>query len=139
MSSEALFVTIVPAVALTILLATTAGNAPWGPERILGLVFIVGGLAILTMARLNLGSSFSVTPQARKLVTNGIYSRVQHPVYVFSGFIFAGLPLYFGKPIFLLALAALVPIQIVRARQEAKVLEDKFGDDYLAWKRTTWF
>ena len=35
-------------------------------------------------ARLQLGESFSVRPEARHLVTTGIYSKIRHPVYVFG-------------------------------------------------------
>jgi protein-S-isoprenylcysteine O-methyltransferase Ste14 len=35
-------------------------------------------------ARRQLGASFSVRPDARHLVTTGIYSKIRHPVYVFG-------------------------------------------------------
>jgi protein-S-isoprenylcysteine O-methyltransferase Ste14 len=31
------------------------------------------------------------------------------------------------------------PIQVLRARKESKVLEEKFGDEYRQYKRSTWF
>jgi protein-S-isoprenylcysteine O-methyltransferase Ste14 len=30
-------------------------------------------------------------------------------------------------------------MQILRARREAKVLEEKFGDEYREYKKRTWF
>ena len=39
----------------------------------------------------------------------------------------------------LLLLLVLIPIQIVRAHQEARVLEDKFGDEYRKYRQGTWF
>jgi protein-S-isoprenylcysteine O-methyltransferase Ste14 len=33
----------------------------------------------------------------------------------------------------------LVAIQVVRARQEAKVLEARFGDEYREYREKTWF
>ncbi len=139
MNSEASFVTFVPLAGFGLLLAFTAGEGAWPPERIAGFVLVVGGLVLLTIARFNLGSSFSVTPQAKKLVTNGVYSKIQHPVYVFSAFVLAGLALYFGKPTYLVFLVVLVPLQVARARKESQKLEEKFGDEYREWKRTTWF
>jgi protein-S-isoprenylcysteine O-methyltransferase Ste14 len=33
----------------------------------------------------------------------------------------------------------LIPMQIVRARKEARVLEEKFGEEYRAYRARTWF
>ena len=43
------------------------------------------------------------------------------------------------RPGLWLVLAALVGMQIVRARKEAEVLESKFGDEYRAYRKRTWF
>jgi protein-S-isoprenylcysteine O-methyltransferase Ste14 len=107
--------------------------------RIAGLVLVAFGLLMLTIARIQLGNAFSVTPQARMLVTHGIYSRVRHPVYVFSAIAIAGLVLYLRQPIFLLLLLVLIPVQIARAREEERVLDRHFGGAYAEYKRTTWF
>jgi len=73
------------------------------------------------------------------LVTSGIYSRVRNPIYV-SGVIFlVGLALIVGRPLLLIVLLLLIPLQIVRARREAVVLEKKFGDAYREYRKRTWF
>ena len=36
-------------------------------------------------------------------------------------------------------LLVLIPVQIVRARKEAKVLEAKFGEEYRACRAKIWF
>ena len=36
-------------------------------------------------------------------------------------------------------LLVLIPVQIVRARKEAKVLEATFGEEYRACRAKTWF
>jgi protein-S-isoprenylcysteine O-methyltransferase Ste14 len=33
----------------------------------------------------------------------------------------------------------LIPVQIIRARREAAVLEAKFGDAYREYRKRTWF
>jgi len=38
-----------------------------------------------------------------------------------------------------LLLLIIVPMQIVRAWREARVLEERFGDDYRAYLARTWF
>jgi len=72
-------------------------------------------------------------------VRHGIYSRIRHPVYVFSAIAIAGLVLYMDFPKFLLLFVVLIPLQIVRARREERVLEDRFGEEYRRYKSTTWF
>lgn len=91
------------------------------------------------MSRWTLGSSFSVTAQARELVTRGIYSRIRNPIYVSGSVFIAGLILISGKPEMWILLAVIVVVQIVRARREARVLEAKFGDEYRRYRRQTWF
>ena len=51
----------------------------------------------------------------------------------------AGVAIVAGRPILLLVLVALVPIQIVRARKEEQVLTAAFGEEYLRYKARTWF
>jgi len=110
------------------------GGARWA-----GLALGFVGLAGVIVARYTLGRSFSVAAKARALVTTGIYSRIRNPIYV-SGVIFVvGLVLMVGRPILLAILVVIIPMQIVRARREARVLEEKFGEEYREYRRRTWF
>jgi protein-S-isoprenylcysteine O-methyltransferase Ste14 len=112
---------------------------PTGPLRLLGLLLALIGLAGVILSRYTLGRSFSVAPKATALVTTGIYSRIRNPIYV-SGIIFIlGLIVMVGKPYLLAVPLALIPMQIIRARQEAAVLEAKFGDAYREYRKHTWF
>jgi protein-S-isoprenylcysteine O-methyltransferase Ste14 len=83
-------VTVLPLIAIAYLVI---GFPPerLGLTEVVGLVLAIAGIGLLTLARLQLGSSFSVTPQARQLVTTGLYSRIRNPVYVFSAIGLAGL------------------------------------------------
>jgi protein-S-isoprenylcysteine O-methyltransferase Ste14 len=110
----------------------------WTAQQWIGLVIIVPATVVLFIARYQIGRSFSVTPQARELVTHGIYSKIRNPIYVFSGMLAAGVAIVL-EPYALLLLIILVPVQILRARREAKVLEEKFGDEYRAYREKTWF
>lgn len=114
-------------------------RSPWTPMRLAGGVLAVFGFALLTIARVQLGNAFSITPQANILVTHGIYSRIRHPVYVFSAIGIAGLFLYLDMPKLLVLLVLVIPLQVVRARREERVLEERFGEEYRAYKRNTWF
>jgi protein-S-isoprenylcysteine O-methyltransferase Ste14 len=135
---SALLVTVVPIIAIAFILYTFA-QPPWTRVRFIGLALALFGFIMLTIARVQLGNAFSVTPQATMLVTHGIYRRIRHPVYVFSAVAIAGLLLYINRPELLLVLLVLIPIQVVRARQEQRVLEERFGEQYRVYKRSTWF
>ena len=138
MKRSARFATVVPIVVLPFIILSFA-RPPWTPLRLLGLALAISGFALLTIARIQLGNAFSVTPQATTLVTHGIYRRIRHPVYVFGAIGIAGLVLYLDRPNWLALLLVIVPIQVVRSRQEERVLEERFGEEYRAYKRDTWF
>jgi protein-S-isoprenylcysteine O-methyltransferase Ste14 len=112
---------------------------PRGLLQWLGLLLAMLGLSGVIIARWTLGRSFSVTPQARQLVTRGIYSKLRNPIYV-SGTIFVtGLLVMIQKPYLWIVLGPIVIVQAVRARKEARLLEAKFGDDYRLYRNRTWF
>lgn len=114
-------------------------SLPWTPMRIAGVVIGLPSLTLLVLARIELGSSFSVTPKAQNLVTHGLYSRIRNPIYFFGALVVVGGFLYVNKPRALWFLVAIIPLQIYRARLEEKVLETKFGAEYQQYKSRTWF
>jgi protein-S-isoprenylcysteine O-methyltransferase Ste14 len=117
-----------------------SGPGPHGLARWIGLLLALIGLGGVILARYTLGRSFSIAPKATALVTTGIYSRIRNPIYV-SGMIFlVGVVLIVSRLQLLLAvLIVLIPMQIIRARREAAVLEAKFGDAYREYRKRTWF
>jgi hypothetical protein len=50
-----------------------------------------------------------------------------------------GFVLVFHRPVLWLLVAAIIVMQTVRARREARVLEAAFGDAYRDYRRKTWF
>jgi protein-S-isoprenylcysteine O-methyltransferase Ste14 len=115
-------------------------SGPWTTTRWVGLAIAVPAAALLFVARWHLGKSFSVTPQARKLVTHGLYSKIRNPLYVFSALMLAGILIALqGLYALFFLLLVLIPVQIVRARKEAKILEAAFGEEYREYRAKTWF
>ena len=112
---------------------------PYGLARLIGLLVALIGLAGVILSRYTLGRSFSIAPKATALVTSGIYSRIRNPIYI-SGMIFLiGIVLIVDRPKLLAVLLVLIPMQIIRARREAAVLEATFGHAYREYRKRTWF
>jgi protein-S-isoprenylcysteine O-methyltransferase Ste14 len=103
---------------------------PWNAVGLVGFCIAVPAVVLLFNARWQLGKSFSVTPQARELVTWDIYSKIRNPIYVFSALLLVGVLIALQYRYALILLLVLIPIQIARAHQEAKVLEARFGEEY---------
>ena len=112
---------------------------PWNSARLAGLCIAVPAAILLFTARWQLGRSFSVTPQARELVTRGLYSKIRNPIYVFSALLLAGVLIALQYRYALLFLLVLIPIQVARAHKEAQVLEASFGEEYIKYRKGTWF
>ena len=111
----------------------------WTALRIAGLVLMVAGFVLWTIARFQLGASFAVKAEARTLVRHGLYARIRNPIYLFGSWVLAGAMLVSGKGLWLLIFVVLIPLQIWRARKESAVLEAAFGDEYRKYRARTWF
>ena len=132
-------VSIVVAGVLVFWALRTGALGPLTPLRAIGLALMAVAFVCWSVARLQLGKSFSVRAKATELVTHGIYSKIRNPIYVFGTLFIAGLILSTGHSVWLLVLLLVIPMQVIRARTEAKVLEAKFGDAYRAYRAKTWF
>jgi protein-S-isoprenylcysteine O-methyltransferase Ste14 len=132
----------VVAVAVALVILVRSQFDALGPRttiRYLGLALAIGGFVCWVVARIQLGKSFSIQAKATELVTHGIYSKIRNPVYVFGTVFIVGMILWFDRPIYFLVLLIIIPMQILRARKEAQVLEAKFGDAYREYRSKTWF
>ena len=104
-----------------------------------GLALMIPSLILFAMARIQLGSSFQVSAKANKLVTTGLYKKLRHPIYLFGLIFMVGVIIFFQKFIFLIVLVVLIFLQMKRIKNEEKVLGEKFGDQYIQYKKGTWF
>jgi len=114
-------------------------NAGWSAHQIIGIAIAAPALCLWVLARVQLRNSFAVTAQAKQLVTHGLYSKIQNPVYVFGALLIVGLIIFAGQPRYFLLFVILIPVQWVRIRNERRTLEAKFGAAYQEYRRSTWF
>jgi protein-S-isoprenylcysteine O-methyltransferase Ste14 len=111
----------------------------WTTEKVIGAVIAGISFPLFVLARWQLGSSFSVRAKASRLVTTGLYSRVRNPIYLFGGLFIVGLSLFVSVWGPLAVALVIVPLQVVRARREERVLAEAFGEEYERYKNKTWF
>ena len=104
-----------------------------------GVTLALVSASLTQLARMQLGKSFSVTPKAKDLVTHGLYSRLQHPIYLFVDLTICGIALAVHHWYVLLVLVILVPLQIRNASKEHRLLHEKFGEQFETYRRATWF
>ena len=91
------------------------------------------------VARWQLGGAFSVAPEARTLVTRGLYSKIRHPIYVFGTLAFLFVVLALQGWFALIIWVVVILIQVRRARREERVLAEAFGAEYTTYRSNTWF
>jgi protein-S-isoprenylcysteine O-methyltransferase Ste14 len=105
-----------------------------------GLTVGLSGVVLWIVAMIQLGKSLAVLPGGDRLVTQGIYRFIRHPVYVGIDMTLFGLFLAIGSTVGMIYFfVVVVPLNIVRSRFEEKALLKKFGDLYKAYRQQTWF
>jgi protein-S-isoprenylcysteine O-methyltransferase Ste14 len=113
-----------------------------GPHTTLAYIAIglsVGCAVLWFIAHQQLGDAFSVTAQAHHLVTQGLYSKIRHPVYIFGTLAFLWIVLALVGWGALVWWAVVIAIQVSRIRREERVLARAFGQAYAEYRKQTWF
>jgi len=106
-----------------------------------GVLCFAAGLWILHLSHVDLGTNWSITLEVRenhRLVTEGIYRRVRHPMYL-SFFLYAVgqalvLPNWVVGPSYAVVFGLLFALRV--GREETMMLEE-FGPDYQAYMGRT--
>ncbi len=139
MRTVAVVIAILTAILALFFFVPVLRDQPWTPLRIAGVIIAVAGFGLVLTARVQLGKSFSVLPQAKALVTHGLYSKIRNPMYIFVDVTICGLIFAVNFPWLVLLLVLLAIAQTRQAGRESKVLYDKFGQAYLDYRKQTWF
>jgi len=111
------------------------------PLSVIGGIIFAYGLWLLWRSHEDLNKNFSPSLLIRKnhkLVTNGIYKRIRHPMYLSFLLWAIGqtllIPNWLAGP---LGLIAFLPLYIFRVRREEQQLLEHFGDAYREYQMTT--
>jgi protein-S-isoprenylcysteine O-methyltransferase Ste14 len=98
------------------------------------LLLIICGTAFAICAGLVLGRSMSLLPEARRLVTWGPYAFIRHPLYLGEIVAMIGVALQYLSTWALLLLGLLCVFQLLRMKNEERVLFQVFPEygDYMA-------
>ncbi len=114
-----------------LLLPRAESNVLW--NGLSTLLIMIGSMASILVA-LNLGRSLSIMPEARKLVTNGPYRRIRHPLYLAEEIATLGFFLQFRSWQAALILLVHLYFQLRRMDWEETILAKTFPD-YAEYKR----
>jgi protein-S-isoprenylcysteine O-methyltransferase Ste14 len=114
-------------------------GSPINSFTYIGLLLMLPSLVFFIIARIQLGSSFKILAEANKLVTNGIYKKIRHPIYFFGLIFLLGVIILLQLFYLLIIWCGLIFLQKRRIKNEERILEEKFGKQYLEYKKNTWF
>jgi protein-S-isoprenylcysteine O-methyltransferase Ste14 len=104
----------------------------------IGIGLIIPSLVLELIAFYQLGNSFAVSPQAKELVTKGLYTKLRHPMYLFQILLILGIAIVTRDLIAYVVCVFAIVFVIWRVRKENRVLEEKFGDVYRAYRKQAW-
>jgi protein-S-isoprenylcysteine O-methyltransferase Ste14 len=107
------------------------------PLQVLAGILIIAGTIGSLVAVSRLGASFSVMPEARKLVTRGPYALIRHPLYLAEMIGVLGLVVQFQQPWATFLGAAVFGLQYWRTVFEERVLMQAYPD-YTTYRARTW-
>lgn len=98
------------------------------PVQALCFVLISLGSAGSVLVLLWLGKSFSIVPEARRLVTAGPYGLARHPLYAMEIVTILGLAIQYQQPWASLMGVGVIALQVTRSVFEERVLGETFPE-----------
>jgi protein-S-isoprenylcysteine O-methyltransferase Ste14 len=119
--------------------AIGASFLPGGSRReslvLIGDVLAAAGLAYSVWGLAYLRRSFSIIPEARRLVTGGPYSLSRHPVYLGEIATALGVNIATGGWLSALAIAYFIVCELLRMGWEERILAQAFSTEYPEYAR----
>jgi protein-S-isoprenylcysteine O-methyltransferase Ste14 len=109
---------------------------------VLGAIFGIGGVVLAMMASRVISVSTVAdmrTDRKAELVTNGIYSRVRHPLYLATILVLVAAALVYPFPRVIVFALSLMFYTLVGAYFEERKLVLHYGDEYQKYRKTAGF
>jgi protein-S-isoprenylcysteine O-methyltransferase Ste14 len=109
---------------------------------ILGILSGLGGVVLSMMASRVISVSTVAdmrTDRKAELITDGIYSRVRHPLYLATVLVFSALALIYPFPVIIVFSLSMILYTMIGAYFEERKLVKHYGDEYLEYKKTAGF
>jgi len=106
------------------------------PVQIAAALLVGTGSVLAAIVLSRLGKSFSIMPEARRLVTDGPYALVRHPLYAVELLIIAGMALQFAQPLAGILGVAVMALLVIRTVFEERVLAEAYPE-YEAYRAKT--
>lgn len=106
--------------------------------------FVLFAVCIITYAfwflsRYQLGQALTFLPTTHgRLIKTGVYAKFRNPIYLFGTVCLSSYLMLINKPVYLLALFVIVPLQVFRAAREASALRKKYDEEYDAYVQQVW-
>jgi protein-S-isoprenylcysteine O-methyltransferase Ste14 len=107
-----------------------------------GILISLSGLVIWWLAKFTIGENWSAgygNPKIKKLVTNGIYFKIRHPLYFGINLTLLGLCLVHQNIILSLLSLIIVVYFFYRMKLETEFLVKTLGKSYIDYMKRTWF
>lgn len=110
--------------------------------RIIGLVVTLGGALLFLVAKRTLGAMYGASTSSavqlqanHRLIQNGIYAIVRHPIYLSYWIMLVGLVIMYRTGVLLMLLLLMVISLSKRAYREDQAMESTFGDKWRNYAR----
>jgi protein-S-isoprenylcysteine O-methyltransferase Ste14 len=97
-------------------------------------VVLVIAFSLALIALDTLGRSFSITPQARRLVARGPYCAVRHPLYLFEAMAILAITFASGTATMMIGAVIVLASQVRRAQLEERLLNKTFPEYEAAFR-----
>ena len=122
--------------------AVPSGPIVWSapaPVVKVGLVITMIGAALAVAALGSIKSSFSIVPEARRLVVSGPYRLLRHPMYLAELLMLFGVVVGFVRLTTLVGALIVLGLQVYRIQTEERLLRESFPTTFEAFSTRTRF